>query len=202
MGLYTLRPISDRSNFRGVHKTAAFRATWTTTYRTLAFELHELRARSVVLEIDVRERDIRVDGELRAAARPDGPGVRLCFDSKHGPLTYATDRFWTWQDNVRAVALGLEALRRVDRYGITRRGEQYAGWKQLTSGALALGRAPMTAEEAAAVLLAAADVEPGELEGVALYRVARSRAHPDRNAGDRSAWDQVEAAGRALGLAS
>jgi hypothetical protein len=37
---------------------------------------------------------------------------------------------YTWQDNLRAVALGLEALRRVERYGIAQRGEQYAGWRR------------------------------------------------------------------------
>lgn len=33
-----------------------------------------------------------------------------------------------------------------------------------------------------------------------LWRAARSRAHPDRQAGNRSAWDAVEAAARRLGL--
>jgi len=35
-----------------------------------------------------------------------------------------------------------------------------------------------------------------------LWRAARSRAHPDRNGGDRTAWDAVEAAARKLGLSS
>lgn len=33
-----------------------------------------------------------------------------------------------------------------------------------------------------------------------LLRTARSKAHPDRNGGDRLAWDAVEDAARALGL--
>jgi len=41
-----------------------------------------------------------------------------------------------WRHNVRSIALGLEALRAVDRYGISRRGEQYAGFRAaLASGA-------------------------------------------------------------------
>ena len=51
--------------------------------------------------------------------------------STQGDLRYPAHRFHGWQDNVRAIALALEALRKVDRYGITQRGEQYAGWKQL-----------------------------------------------------------------------
>lgn len=50
-------------------------------------------------------------------------------------LVYATDACEFWQHNVRSIALGLEALRAVDRYGISRRGEQYAGFRAaLTSG--------------------------------------------------------------------
>ena len=69
------------------------------------------------------------------ARTPLHPGIELSFDTpQHGRLVYATDVCSRWEHNVRSIALGLEALRAVDRYGITRRGEQYAGWKQLASG--------------------------------------------------------------------
>jgi hypothetical protein len=48
-------------------------------------------------------------------------------------LVYATDACVYWQHNVRSIALGLEALRAVDRYGITRKGEQYAGFRAALS---------------------------------------------------------------------
>jgi hypothetical protein len=60
--------------------------------------------------------------------------VTVAFDSKHGSLKYTADKFATWQENLRAIALGLEALRKVDRYGVTTRGEQYTGWKALPAG--------------------------------------------------------------------
>ncbi len=88
-----------------------------------------------MLQIDIREQALRLDGGLRANARPvDFPGVRISFESKHGPLTYATDTHEFWQHNVRGIALGLQALRAVDRYGVTKRGEQYTGWKALPAG--------------------------------------------------------------------
>lgn len=50
-------------------------------------------------------------------------------------LVYATDVCDFWQHNVRSIALGLQSLRAVDRYGISRRGEQYAGFRgALTPG--------------------------------------------------------------------
>src|SRR5947208_1880483 len=79
----------------------------------------------------VTESDIRLDGRPRARAVASHPGVVLAFDSRHGPLKYAVDTFDRWQDNLRAIALGLEHLRAVDRYGVTRRGEQYTGWRQI-----------------------------------------------------------------------
>jgi len=112
-----------------------FSATWSATLALLAREVRQLGARGpVALQIAVGEEDIRLDGQIRAAARPSHPGVIVSFESRHGSLVYATDVFDRWQDNVRAIALGLEALRRVDRYGIARSGEQYAGWKQLAAG--------------------------------------------------------------------
>jgi hypothetical protein len=47
---------------------------------------------------------------------------------------FAVDVFPTWQANLRAITLGLEALRRVQRYGIVKEDEQYTGFKALTSG--------------------------------------------------------------------
>jgi hypothetical protein len=83
-------------------------------------------------------------GDVRAALRATHPdiggdpedfvAVRAAESDDSRRLVYATDVCANWEHNVRSIALGLEALRAVDRYGITRRGEQYAGFMQLTSG--------------------------------------------------------------------
>jgi hypothetical protein len=117
-----------------------FSAPWSSTTELLEREVRHLGARRAVLQMAIGESDLRIDGGIRASARPTHPGVAVSFESRHGSLEYATDVFTDWQDNVRAVALGLEALRRVDRYGIGRRGEQYAGWKQLEAGGASSSR--------------------------------------------------------------
>ena len=42
--------------------------------------------------------------------------------------------------------------------------------------------------------------DPDDAELRRIWRLARSRAHPDRRGGDRTAWDEVEIAARTLGL--
>jgi hypothetical protein len=117
----------------------AFKASWLNTLTLLERELRQIDGHGVVIGGGWRERDIRQDGMPRADARqPDYPGVEVSFEAwiadRRQRLTYATDVCAFWQHNVRSIALGLEALRAVDRYGITRYGEQYAGFKALPPG--------------------------------------------------------------------
>lgn len=199
----TVRPISDRTRFTGRHRRSPFGASWSATERLLFAEVRNLHGRDLVLEIDVTESDIRLDGWIRANARPSTPAVRVAFESDHGPLTYATDRFTSWQDNVRAIALGLEALRKVDRYGISQHGEQYQGWKALPAGR-AMPASHMTTEEACRILsdLSGVTITPGEsTQSVrARLRTAQAAVHPDRHDGDRTLWDLVEQAAAVLGV--
>lgn len=117
--------------------SSPFSAKWGDTVTLLATELRNLNAERIVVELAIEPRHFRVDGSPRSDARLTADAVRIAFQSDYGPLMYETGRFtggWGeigWQANIRAIALGLESLRRVDRYGITKRGEQYKGWAQL-----------------------------------------------------------------------
>ena len=200
---YVVRPISDRSTFTGKHTYSPFSTSWSDILKLLEKETSMLSARRIVIEVDVPERGIRMDGTLRADARAASPAVRVSFESKFGPLIYATDRFRSrnrlddWQHNVYAIALSLEALRRVDRYGISSRGEQYAGWK-----AIGTAPAPLNFEQALHVIAAVLNADPEEVRADMRPAVRRARAltHPDANGGDRNRWDQVDEAALALGV--
>lgn len=138
----TFRPLSNPATFNAVRERrhAPFRAYWGATIDLLERELRMLGASNVVLEVALEEKDLRLDGKPRAQARAAHPGVVISFNSKWGPLRYATDEFRTFQENIRAVALSMEALRKVDRYGVSRRGEQYRGWRQIESGGASAAR--------------------------------------------------------------
>jgi hypothetical protein len=179
-----------------------FRAPWPDTLDLLGFETDKLSASLVVIQIDVVEGDLRRDGMLRANARVGFPGVRVSFTSRFGPLMYATDRFGWWQDNIRAVALSLTALRAVDRYGVNQSGEQYTGWK-----AIGAAPAPMTRETAAGLIAEWAEPDPDKRTSAAdamlrspslfvspLYKRAAKRAHPDITKDDGDTMARLSAA--------
>jgi hypothetical protein len=179
-----------------------FKASWSDTVGLLEREAEKLGVRDeVVMQLAITERDCRLDGGIRADAKPTHPGVIVSFESRHGPLRYSTDLFFGghwgarrlpgWQANVRAVALGLEALRKVDRYGIAKGGEQYVGYRALGAGT-PMPTAKMTVEEAARLLADAAmqtdeNMTMGEWHDLAergegiekQYRRAVRRLHPD-----------------------
>lgn len=203
---YVVRPISDRTAFTGRHRPTPFASHWGATEGLLERELRQLAARDVVLELDFQEGQLRLDGRPYANAKAASSATRIAFESKFGPLTYATDVFPTWQDNVRAIALSLEALRRVDRYGVVKRGEQYAGFKALPAGR-AMAASHMTRDEALSVLADIHEIpvehfntDPSSL--ASSWKRARRHAHPDRNNDDRALWDRVEQAGAVLGVTS
>jgi hypothetical protein len=184
----TVRPLPMPVAYRP-RSYAPFRAGWSATLQLLNKELDALDAKQIVLQLDVTEGQLRIDGMPRADAKPASPAVAIAFDSSQGPLRYACDEFSDWRDNVRAIALGLEALRKVERYGIAKSGEQYKGYLALPatpSGESARRRLAEyaglgTADHPLDVRLAVQDI----------YREAMRRTHPDRG-GDADAFNEVQ----------
>ena len=112
-------------------RPSPFRGTWKNTLSTLDRELSHLGAREVLVQGYFRLEDIRLDGWPRSGASPSEPGVIVSFTTKNGDLSFPCDTYTQWPDNLRAIALGLAALRAGERYGVTRRNEQYKGWAKL-----------------------------------------------------------------------
>jgi hypothetical protein len=192
---YTFRPLrwAEASTPASARRSRwTFKAGWQDTLDLLARELEHLKARDVVIEADFREQDLRLDGMPRANARqPEHPGVRIAFESRYGPLVYSTDSCAFWQHNVRSIALGLEALRAVDRYGVTKRGEQYTGWKELSS---APADVPLSEVDAWGVLSRLARLGPDDLPSdERIISLARRYAHPDHG-GTAETWADFDRA--------
>ena len=176
----TQRPISAWPwPQNGYPQWSRFRAKWSDTSSLLKREVARRGAEDVILEIDVDSRDLRRDGWLRSNASPRSSRVVVTFeDETHGWVRYHCDQFSDWRDNVRAIAISLESLRKVDRYGVSD-GEQYHGFR---SGRALPGKV-LTSREAA-VLISENDDDPDDyLRDPEACRIgirrALKRAHPD-----------------------
>jgi hypothetical protein len=200
-----------------LRQRSQFSAPYSDTLKLLDREISQLNARNpVIIQTFMSERDIRHDDLPRSDARePNNPGVIVTFDvwtpngkvneqgqkfGSYKPISFPCDRFKSWKDNLRAIALALEALRKVDRYGVTQSGEQYAGWKALP--AMGESSATMTVEEAArwvaghagqSTIFVMANKE--NLESA--YKDAARKLHPDSASGNH---DDFVRLGQALGV--
>lgn len=113
-------------------KRAPFRAGWNQTLDLLEAELHHLGAKDIIVQAGFQLSEIRNDGWPRSGRRPSHPAVILSFrDSNGTPLSFPCDTYDNHEDNLRAIALSLQALRAVNRYGVTKGHEQYRGFAQL-----------------------------------------------------------------------
>jgi hypothetical protein len=172
-------------------RRSQFASTHSATLALLTRELRELGAKHPTLLIALRPEDFRLDGLPRAGRVAAHPGIVLSFESKHGPLSYPCDTFDRWQDNLRAIALALEALRKVDRYGVTKRGEQYRGFLALEATAAPAGFD--TAAEAEAFLRGWCGPEWAGQPLRRVLREAQRTTHPDMS-GDAATFHRVSLA--------
>lgn len=180
-------------------KRPTFKVKWENVLYDLERELEYLGARSVVIMGYFTDDQIRLDGWPRGGASPSRPGIIVAFQSKHGPLKYVCDTYDEWRGNLRAISLTLTNLRAVDRYGATKRGEQYTGWKALPSARTDLA---MTIDEAAELIAALSGASPAmiRMERETFDKAAKqaaAKSHPDAG-GSHEGFVRVQEAKRVI----
>lgn len=109
-----------------------FRASYRQTLNLLEKELNHLSAVAIVVQAGFPQHCVRNDGWPYANAKPLHPAVVLQFRSGKDTLTFRAVTYSSFDDNLRAIAMTLSALRAIDRYGVVQ-GQQYAGFKQIGS---------------------------------------------------------------------
>jgi hypothetical protein len=200
---YQFKPIglwTDPLTPADVRRPSPFKVAYEKTLDLLFREAGMLDATRLVLQVDLTASQIRHDGLPKAGARyGSNPGVIVSFDSRYGPLRYATDAYTDWRANLRAITLSLEALRAVDRYGVSRRGEQYRGWTAITAGS---GAGLFSTRNEAETWLRKAAAE----EGIdswsswdSLCKALTKRLHPDAGGSDEL-FKRLGAAAAFLGV--
>jgi hypothetical protein len=162
----------------------------------LEYELKKLQATGIVIEAGFTIEQLRNDGWPRPGQMPSHPGVILYFKAGTGDnLKFPCGTYNSYRANLHAIALTLERLRDIDRYGVTLIHQQYIGFTALPpAGAF-------TVESAAEFLYTQSRLhEPTQILGSPMaypnaFRDAASRLHPDKpGTGNRELWEQLNKA--------
>jgi hypothetical protein len=149
----------------------------------LATEIGRLGATREILSTNV---PVRLDGLPRSGqAEPADPGAAVYFQLEGQPRCLACDRWNRVADNIAAIAQHIDALRRINRYGVGTIAQVFAGYAALPPSAedwwLVLGISPTASLEAidAAFRVKARLYHPdvgGRHEDMARLNDARARA--------------------------
>jgi hypothetical protein len=145
-------------------------------------EVRRLGGRDLVISSNLR---VRADGLPRSDQRkPDDPGVAVYFARGGKALVFACDKYDRPEHNLRAIAMHLDALRGMERWGVGTLDQAFAGYEALPENA---------SVEAWWSVLGLAEPPRTDVELKAAHREAVRRAHPDTG-GSQEAFVRVQRA--------
>lgn len=178
-------PRSTERTLVSERRRSRFDSALDKTVSLLDSELRLIGAQRATIELDIEPRELRRIGIPYAGYRAADPAVVLRYVDEHGvEITMPCDTFFTWQENLRAIALTVRNLRKCEDYGAVRRGQQFRGFAALPAVTTALSY-----EQAGkTVLRLAGKRESPDLLGKVLsnpvfahevLRLALKKTHPD-----------------------
>lgn len=165
-------------------RNGAFHVAFAKSRDLLLKEVRLLSGRDPIISSNI---PLRRDGLPYAnTSQPEDTGVAVYFKYKDKNMCFASDSYRKVEDNMRALALTIGAIRGMERWGASDMMERaFTGFLQLAS--------PM-AFDWRDVLGINTDADWSDTE--AAYKAARSAAHPDKG-GSPEAFNRVEEAFKA-----
>jgi hypothetical protein len=165
---------------------SAFKCTLAQARDGVLREIERLKGKNVVISSNI---PVKKDGNLYASQKPvDGDhAVAVYFTWKNEQYVMACDRYYSIQENLRAIEKSIDAMRGLERWGasdILQRA--FTGFKALpeqghqvqTEWWVVLGLTPSATKE----------------QITKAYKQKSKECHPDRPNGSREKWDQLTAA--------
>lgn len=135
-------------------------------------QLEMLGGQDPVLSTNVQ---LRLDGRPRSEGEPADTGVACYFRFKGRATVLACDRYLRVADNIAAIAAHIDALRRIERYGVGTIEQALAGYKALPADSAADWRQVFG--------FAANEVVSAETVN-RVFKQRASGAHPDKGGTD------------------
>ena len=174
-------------------KSGGFQVSYEEAANQLADELERLGASDGYLSTD---QPVRISGSPDRTKQPNTPGVALYFERNNKQLCIPCDRFNSVRDNIRAIGLTLEAVRRMERYGTSQMVEAaLSGFTALPANA-----GEHSGPRAWYEVLGVAQDAPKEVIR-ATYRTLTKTKHPDAG-GSPEEWDELRRAYEQSGASS
>ena len=167
-------PYPQRAQQHDQFKAVRNALGWDRVMEELEWELERNGADDVLIGIVAPPSAVGISGQLRYRSQVTHPGAEVSFNRGRQRIAFHTDAYGQLSSNLRAITLGLAALRAVDRYGITSGSEQWAGFAQLSAGGPDPARGKVLVERAGGI------------------RQALMAHHPDQG-GDAKAFADVQA---------
>jgi hypothetical protein len=174
------------------YEFAQFKVDYNAAVRHLSYELERLGAESAYISTD---RPLRIDGTPRADRQPETPAVAVYFVRNGKQLCIPCDKYRAVRDNIRAIGLTLESIRRMERYGTSQTVEAtLSGFAALPAQA-STNSGPRAWHE---VLQVSPEADPSVIR--AAYRNLAAKYHPDNpTSGDQDKFLEVQRAVREAG---
>jgi hypothetical protein len=171
----------------GYRKRSQFKQTMDGAQRFLRAEVDRLGASSLIVSSNI---PIRQDGGMYAdwmRKKIDDPGVAIYFKYKGKDVSMCCDQYVSIWENVYALGKGIEALRGMERWGVSEFLDRaFTGFTALPSS-----NAIATID---IWLVLGLNVKPDNVDAVhAAYKAAAKKAHPDTG-GSTIAFQQLQEA--------
>lgn len=102
-----------------IRKTSAFKQTMDAAQRFLRDEIQRLGGRKLIISTNI---PVRNDGGMYSAymsKKLDDPGVAIYFEYKGKEISMCCDQYERIWENVYALGKGIEALRAMERWGVS-----------------------------------------------------------------------------------
>lgn len=169
-------------------KPGGFSVSYDEAVKHLADELERLGAESGYISTD---QELRLNGTPRRDRPVFSPAAAVYFVRNGQALCIPCDRFTSPRDNIRAIGLTLEAIRRMERYGTSQMVEAaLSGFAALPANASPSNSGPRAWHE---VLQVSPSASPEIIR--AAYRKLAGMYHPDNpTTGDHDMFLEVQKA--------
>lgn len=113
----------------GAYRAKSMAVSVAVARQRLVYQVDALGAKLPVLSTNL---ELRLDGQPRSDRRdPNDPGAACYFQLRERPIVLACDRWNTVAGNIAAIAAHIDAIRRMNRYGVGTVEKMFEGFAAL-----------------------------------------------------------------------